>query len=506
MTVFIFALNNPRTTEVFGFDFLGPGVLYMTFPNHQLLQDLPKDEADLANRDVYVQQFDAFLKGQLNLDFTADPRLEKIDAYDQSDRNRFSDLKYLYDRSYYDGKFYVYYGLAPIILAYAPIYFFTEQVPSPPFAAFILMIMAVISMYMALTAVLNYFKPQANLILIILGETAAIFAPPIYLSQMYPSFYVIVSITAVFSVGIYIYSLLSALNYARSNDIRKANALFFLAGVAIVLTVMSRQLALLYAVAFSAPFFIIFIKENINKLNVVIRYYLFLTIPILIGAIFIFWFNYARFGNIFEFGNHYNLCGNNLVYDNSIFSFAVLKDVIFYFILEPLSYIKNFPFVELSSEVYRDYGAHMYIQSRVSVLGIPFSLFMICGYALFNRDSFVSRELGWHRHEIKYAFILVLIFLVIASYISFAQAGYLKHYTCDPMSIIIYLSFILLIYTFIPGEGRNQNFVYFISSMLCVFSIVVMFFLTISNFEGQLEMTNPDAYQVLKIFFDPWTN
>ena len=87
----------------------------------------------------YPQMFDAFQKGQLNIDTDYDLSiLEKLEnPYDTAERREATGEKYgvIWDRAFYDGKLYSYFGIAPVIFLYYPAYFLTGHVLSDALAA-----------------------------------------------------------------------------------------------------------------------------------------------------------------------------------------------------------------------------------------------------------------------------------------------------------------------------------------------------------------------------------
>ena len=69
---------------------------------------------------LYYNQFDAFMHGQLHLVAEPDPRLALLEnPYDPYQRGGIS---YLWDTVYYNGKYYSYYGVAPIFFVMFPVY------------------------------------------------------------------------------------------------------------------------------------------------------------------------------------------------------------------------------------------------------------------------------------------------------------------------------------------------------------------------------------------------
>ena len=87
------------------------------------LHDYPL-KGSVDNYGCYPQMFDAFQKGQLNIDTDYDLSiLEELEnPYDTAERREATDEKYgvIWDRAFYDGKLYSYFGIAPVIFLYYP--------------------------------------------------------------------------------------------------------------------------------------------------------------------------------------------------------------------------------------------------------------------------------------------------------------------------------------------------------------------------------------------------
>ena len=80
--------------------------------------------------DIYIRQFDAWKKGQIELDLEVDRRLAELEnPYDPTQRKQ-SGARYNWDYALYDGKYYSYFGIAPILTVHAPIYAVTGKLPN----------------------------------------------------------------------------------------------------------------------------------------------------------------------------------------------------------------------------------------------------------------------------------------------------------------------------------------------------------------------------------------
>lgn len=120
--------------------------------------DMSEDQ--FLKYDIYVKLFDAFRKGQLNLDVTPDPKLIELgsDVYIPEKRGA-AGATYLWDYAFYDGKYYCYFGAAPVILVSFPTYWITGSIPTGlylQFVAFILSVGAMVYLAIILTQLFSF--------------------------------------------------------------------------------------------------------------------------------------------------------------------------------------------------------------------------------------------------------------------------------------------------------------------------------------------------------------
>ena len=104
----------------------------------------------------YIQEADAWLKGQAEIDVKPDPRLLAMDnPYDRKAREALG-IPYLFDRALYDGNYYSYFGTAPLLL-YFPYYFVFGKFPSLLFIAAVFALLSLPGLYFALRGLLRYY-------------------------------------------------------------------------------------------------------------------------------------------------------------------------------------------------------------------------------------------------------------------------------------------------------------------------------------------------------------
>jgi len=106
----------------------------------------------------YALQFSAFLNGSIALEAEPTPRLEELDnPYDTAERkeaglNYYSnetENSYLWDIAYYDGQYFSYFGIAPILTVYYPVNLLTGMIPGTNLVCIILSLLAIVFMGLA---------------------------------------------------------------------------------------------------------------------------------------------------------------------------------------------------------------------------------------------------------------------------------------------------------------------------------------------------------------------
>lgn len=124
----------------------------------------------LYNKNAYEQQFDAFLKHRLSIDI--EPAKELLALSNPYDRASRTGIRFLWDRALYDGKYYSYFGITPIITVYYPYYFITGKVPSAATVCFIMFTVAVTAVALTYLKAVGIFCEKPNKALVFFGFAA----------------------------------------------------------------------------------------------------------------------------------------------------------------------------------------------------------------------------------------------------------------------------------------------------------------------------------------------
>ena len=138
-------------------------------------------------------------------------------------------------------------------MVYYPVYWLTGMLPTELLAGTLLSVFAILAIFAAVQGLYQTFRPRANLILFLTGEAAVVFGSFLYLMQASLSFYYLPLISATGWLAAFAaFSCFACLNEKRRGRI----LLFALAGVSVVMVVLSRPNMVLLAVAFAVPLFL----------------------------------------------------------------------------------------------------------------------------------------------------------------------------------------------------------------------------------------------------------
>lgn len=285
-------------------------------------------------------------------------------------------------------------------------------------------------------------------------------------------------------------------------------AYLLLAGISLPMLVLSCPEALVLALTLSLPLVIALIKEHYvlpNSISFVRQSWyqrlalwqmtkdaLWLLLPVLIGAALIMYYNYVRFESVFDFGVRYVLTGENVYLKSLVLGWAQLRNVLYYFFIEPLTYIKDFPFVWARLEAYDDHGTLIYHPDRIALLALP--IFWSLGLALRSSKSLAgdkitkSNELLLQRIKaFKHAALLTSLGLVVVAYLCYSYAGVLSRYTSILAMAASYLALGLILLSVPSARMQEQD------SLQLTLSCAPASERNVVKFNEQLELNNQEA-------------
>ena len=203
---------------------------------------------------------------------------------------------------------------------------------------------------------------------------------------------------------------------------------------------------------------IIFTRESIRET-------LCFVIPYVIVAIPVCWYNYARFGSIFEFGAAYSLTTNDM--NHRGFNLNRLFRSMYSYLFQPPLYKTDYPFL-MSSIVDGNYmGKFLFEHTYGGILianAFMASIWLMTINGFRNIDQRVK----------SFALFLIGAGVFVAGFDA-NEAGVIYRYTCD-FAPLFFLAAILLWLVLVNGSGKEIMSYSFVSSLLHVCIVISLFY------------------------------
>ena len=391
------------------------------------------DEYPLENTytsDQYQQLFCAFKAGRLNInvDYSKEEFDNLINPYDKSERDSANLSGDFWDRAYYNGTFYSYFGVAPVFTVYYPVYLFTGKLPCRICASAIVSVYAVIFMSLLYMLILKHFLSDVPYLAAVSGYMALMFGSSVFALCADEYFYYTAVISGIGSLAAFLYFILKS--YYEKKFIRRV-ILLILSGIAAVMIAASRPTMCIYYMSAVIPFVHILKDKNETVKNKII-FIFSIGIPILSGAAGIMIYNYMRFENPFEFGFNYQLTVSTAK-ANSI-TLAYIPAVLYHYFLQLPYLTSQFPYIEMNNRSLSSYPHYTYLSSNIGIFTYPVTWGM-----------FLIPLIDKKKDKFKSHFILLLFTSgLLLAFVDMCKAGSHYRYTADILFPIILASIIAL--------------------------------------------------------------
>lgn len=444
------------------------GVIHNTC-NEDLLMEIPED---ITEEDQYTQLFDAFHKGQYNLDI--DYETEKLDAlenpYDRSERNENDLHGVFWDRVYYNGNFYSYFGTAPVFTVYYPVFLLTGKIPTPLFASMLLCVYCVIFLTLLYELFLRRFCNDVPRELAILGLCALLFGSVIFAVASEAQFYFIAVLSGIAWTAAFLYFLLSA--YFCEN-FRRRVILLVISGVSAALIAASRPTLLLYCFTAIIPAWDIMKNKKEATKNKLI-YSAAVGVPVVIGAALIMSYNYSRFGSVMEFGFNYQLTVSR-AQANTI-KLSMIVPALYHFFFQQPKFNSSFPYIELQTNALRSYTRYNYAGVTMGVFSYPMTWGMALLPFMLNKKNKIK--------TLMISSLAVCSFLM--AFIDMCKAGSHYRYTTDIAFIVLLVSVtaIFNIGSWLRERSEKAYKIYFAMTAAAMLATIILGTLVMFANEG----------------------
>ena len=254
------------------------------------------------HRNQYEVLAESFLHGKLYFEYDVDPRLLAMEnPYDNVERDR-QEVYYYWDHAFYNGHYYMYFGVAPVLLLFLPFRALTGHPLTTYHATQIFTALHILGIFAFFRLLARKFFPDLSRGLYFLLCTAVSYIS-VWYAVSTPALYC-TAITGALCFGIF-----SMYAYARAvwdtDNIKNATMMAVLGALFGALEFGCRPpIGISNLVAL--PVFCRLVKKYRNESGL-IRAVVCVALPYIIIGAGLMWYNYARFGTPFEFGQSYQL-------------------------------------------------------------------------------------------------------------------------------------------------------------------------------------------------------
>lgn len=459
-----------------GLAHINPMCLNPKWPHHKQYQELAE----------VISQGHFYLNAE-----PSDGLLESENPYDTIYLQA-NGIDYLADYAYYDGKYYVYFGIVPELLLYLPCYLITGHHMPNYMAVFLFycgFIMAVFALY---REICRRWFPHTPFILYLIAGILTVCSGNYLFIIARPDMYDIPIIAANMFTAAGLWLWIKG-KYEESDKIKKVS--FFCGSLCMALVAGCRPQMLLFSIL-AIPLFwdnIIKKRELFSKKNLWDT--VCICLPYLITAVGIMYYNGARFGSLFDFGATYSLTSNDMTKRGFNLHQALLG--LWHYFARPPVVESDFPFLQ---------GVQI---ASGSYMGKLNSEYTYGGLLVSNAFLWVLFSIGSRKQLLKnkgiYAFtILNMVISVILCIVDVTGAGILQRYMVD---IIwgIWLAAVLLWFAW-AEKAKNNGILRTV--MLCLTAVCLMqavygfgVVLGGGDLGANIQIANPKLYYYLKELF-----
>lgn len=372
---------------------------------------------DLYGQPEYVVYTDAVLKNRVSLDIDPSPELLALqNPYNPEGRD--GKVMFLWDTAFYNGRYYCYFGIAPVFSTYLPFYFITHKMPENVTACLILAIYAVIFICLAMFELSKRLTPNAPPWMVAIGTFMMVLLSGTFVCLADSKMYMIPLLSGIAAGFAFLYFSMKAFHVKHK---WAENLCFVLAGISFVAIVASRpSMALAFFAFLPIVIFDLFNRGTWKEWAVSLIY---LGTPVVIGALLIMWWNAERFSGPFDFGNAYQLT----VHDCTTYSMSLgmLPFAFIHYFTQGATYEGKFPLLK-ASYCYMDYGRYLYVDKSFGVFAYPATFLSFLTPIVYSLKKDLAKTVSY---------IIAPVLCVIVAWSDTCIGGVHYRYVYDILSV-----------------------------------------------------------------------
>ncbi|MBP3325124.1 MAG: hypothetical protein J6L77_01720 [Coprococcus sp.] len=447
----------------------------------------------------YYDLIDAFENGRLDVGDAADELAELENPYDSGARDRAGlFFQSRWDHAYFQGKYYVYFGVVPAVLLYWPYQLLTGNELPNYHAVYFLGVMIMLGILFLLWQIVRRWFQNTPFVLYLTVSGVFGAASCLGYAVYKPDFYIVPIMTAImfglFGLGFWI----SAERKTAENRKKLITWRLVMGSLCIALIAGCRP-QLLFIVSLGIILFwsncfqerLLFSKRSIKQTVAI-------CIPFVVVAALIMWYNSARFGSPFDFGANYNLTTNDMTKRGFVWGRTGLG--IFSFLFQPVNVNAVFPFLH-------DFGVQTTYQgltlTELMTGGIYwlFPILLVGLYGLFHKNWFKDRNVY------KLVVCSAIVMVVIAA-CDIQMAGLLRRYFLDFVWVAMFGTAICIFAAYqcaLEERDRTKsNRITRLTVSLSCITLIMVFLCIFAFSEDSIRDANPILYYTVQHLISFW--
>lgn len=407
------------------------------------------------NAQQYAELAKSFTQGKLYLNQKPPDYLEQIsDPYDKGLRDeaqKTTGEKYLFDVAYYQGHYYVYFGVVPVLIFYLPFYMLCGQNFPTAIGVLIMAILFIVGISLLLLRFSRWHFKSVSMGLYMLLQIPLIVCSGLLYIVKFPTFYSLPIICAV------TFAVLGMLFWMIGRSSKTPCRWYIAGSTCMALIVGCRPQIFVCALIFIPLFWRKFVTNHKTQ-GIATKQgriqFTALILPFVIVAIGLMSYNYARFGSVTNFGANYNLTMNDMTMRG--LEWARILPAFFAFFIQPANVSGVFPHL---NPVVFDTTYYGQTIKEVTFGGV-FACIPILWILFLSRPLLKLRFKERKTNTVAGVIIVFMISSLIIPILDAQMAGILQRYFAD-FSFMLLISAALLI--FIANEHillLNNNVIF----------------------------------------------
>lgn len=452
-------------------------------------------QQNYAHHAQYQELARAFTEGKLYIDDQPSEALKAMEnPYDTALRGQMviteNHETYRWDTAYYEGKYYVYFGVLPVLVFYLPFYLLTGLDFQTVWGIVICEAFWVLGVAMLLGILARKYFCKTPLMVYLLLCMAFVNGGGILFIAQSPSFYslpiLMAAVLAVWALYFWLFAL---------NEEKLSKGYLFAGALCAALTAASRPQFLLVCLPAAALFW----DEVFQKRTLLSKKGLgataCLAVPFLAVAAGVMYYNAARFGSVFDFGANYNLTTNDMTKRGIVLGRIPLG--LFTYFIQPPAISSQFPYL-MDVRITTSYMGRTITEA---FFGGIFSTNLVLLFALCLRRVRTSLK-----EKRLYAFCALAIASgVIIAVADTEMAGLLQRYVTDFTWLFALVAAVVVMAMYerlaLP-ENKNGFLTIFVA--FCVLSLLYDILLYFSPDGTPVSKGNPAFYYTVSSLVQFW--